>query len=140
MGVWCFVTLHVAFSWMRGQRAADEVLLLPGTSPRQVNHSGSRVPPSRDRPGGQWLLDPLGDVQCRGRSPRRFYDHSRIQLACVFPASSRCLLWVTSHVTPSEPNAARPGTQPPHQGFDCIAPVYFGAAPVATSNSPFASK
>ena len=45
-----------------------------------------------------------------------------------------------SHVTTSKPNAAMQRTQSPNQGFGCLASVYFGAAPVATSNSPLASK
>src|SRR5216684_6568469 len=64
---------------MRPQRAGCEVLLLPGTNPRQVNHSGSRAPPNRNRLGGRWLLDPTWDVQCPCQSPHRFCDHSRVQ-------------------------------------------------------------
>src|SRR6266849_3487384 len=66
---------------MRRLRAGCEGLLLLGTSPRQVNQSGSRAPPNRDRLGGRWLLDPPSDVQCRGQSPHRFCDHSRVQCA-----------------------------------------------------------
>ena len=79
---------------MRRKRAGCDVLLLPGASPRQVNHSGSRAPPNRNRLGGRWLLDPTRDVQCRGQSPHRFCDHSRMQCARVLLASSPCLLWL----------------------------------------------
>src|SRR5260370_1020602 len=82
---------------MRRQRAGCEVLLLPGASPRQVNHSDTRAPPNRNRLGGRWPLDPTCGVQCRGRSPHRFCDHSRVQCALVLLSSSQCLLWLISH-------------------------------------------
>src|SRR6266849_3111308 len=78
-----------SLSWMRRQQAGCEVLLLPGTSPRQVNHSGSRAPPKRNRLGGRWLLDPTRDVHCRCQSPRRFCEYFRVQCACVPLASSQ---------------------------------------------------
>src|SRR6266849_8426951 len=74
---------------MRRRRAGCEVLLLPGTSPRQVNHSGSRAPPNKNRLGGRWLLDPTRDVHCRCQSPRRFCEYFRVQCACVPLASSQ---------------------------------------------------
>src|SRR6266849_3680207 len=121
-----------SLSWMRRQRAGCEVLLLPGTSPRQVNHSGSRAPPNRNRLGGRWLLDPTWDVQCRGQSPRRFCDYSRVQCACVLLASSQCLLLLylplhdlqTKYRDATERPAAASGR------LTGLASVYFGAAPV----------
>src|SRR6266849_6921178 len=89
---------------MRRQRAGCEVLLLPGASPRQVNHSDTRAPPNRNRLGGRWPLDPTCDVQCRGRSPHRFCDHSRVQCALVLLSSSQCLLRLISHFTICKPN------------------------------------
>jgi len=46
-----------------------------------------------------------------------------------------------SHFTIFKPNTAmQQSAPPPHQGVDGLAAAYFGATPVATSNSPLASK
>src|SRR5260370_10152006 len=82
---------------MRRQAAGCEVPLLPGASPRQVNHSDTRAPPNRNRLGGRWPLDPTCDVQCRGRSPHRFCDHSRVQCALVLVFTMSPLAYLPLH-------------------------------------------
>ena len=103
---------------MRRQRAGCDVLLLPGASPRQVNHSGSRAPPNRNRLGGRSLLDPTWDVQCRGQSPHRFCDHSRVQCALVLLWSSQCLLWLYLPLRNLQTKYRDAAERPPHQGVD----------------------
>src|SRR5229473_5053150 len=127
-----------SLSWMRRQRPGCEVLLLLGTSPRQVNHSGSRAPPKRNRLGGRWLLDPTWDVQCRDQSPRRFGDYSRVPCACVLLASSQRLLWLYLYFTIFKPNTAMQQSAGRIRALTGLASVYSGTAPVATSNSPLA--
>jgi hypothetical protein len=104
---------------MRRQRAGCEVLLLPGASPCQVNHSGNRVPPNKNRRGGRWLLDQTWDVQRQLQSPRRFCNRSRLQCVCVLPASSRCLLWLylSRHDLQTKYRRAAEHS-PPHQGLN----------------------
>src|SRR5690349_12200954 len=69
--VLCDIT-HLLMYVMRRHRAGGELLLPPGTNPRQVNHSDSRVPPNRNRPGGRSLLDLIRDAQFRGQARHRF--------------------------------------------------------------------
>src|ERR1700722_7032286 len=75
---------------------------------------------------------------------RRMFNAASHLVASVTTLGSSCVFTMSSltaiHFRSSKRNRLMQQSTPPHQAPTGLAPVYFGATPVVTSNSPLASK